>query len=305
MRIGRVHPRWVAGSAVAGLVVAMVAVTAPLASSTSGAATNRVTKPTPCVGQLRFARNEPSRVLPLGPNAVHGYTRTYCADFSGTTLPPGWDTFQGQPKGDSDGMFERWHVRIRGGALRINTYRDPLLKWRWVTGGVCQCGRSRAYGAYFIRARITAAGASAIALLWPKNNSWPPEVDFLETWQQPTYSTSTLHFPIHGNPGDHKIQKRIKMNLTAWRTWGVTWTPTSMKFTVGTYTYWTITNRAEIPHLAMTLDLQQQSWCGIFVGGCPVHASSMLVDWVAEFVPNQYLHQHVTRATPTIPRLTP
>jgi hypothetical protein len=286
----------------------MIAGTAPLSSSDSGAATNHVVV-LPCDGSPLLASKEPSKELPLGPHALRGYTRVYCQDFPSTALPKGWDTFVGQPKGDPDSMFERWHVRIRGGLLRINTYRDPLLKWKWVTGGVCQCGLSRTYGAYFIRARITAPGASAIALLWPKNNSWPPEVDFLETWQQPNSSTSTLHFPIAGNPGDHKIQRRIKANLLGWRTWGVTWTPRTIKFTVGTYTYWTVTDPTEIPRLLMTLDLQQQSWCGIFLGGCPVHASSFLIDWVAEFVPNwDHPHPYTTRPTsyatrPTIPSL--
>lgn len=303
MRDRRLQGRWMVAGAAAGLILSMIAVTSPLASSASGAATNHVTAPAPCIGSPKSAKWEPSKQLPLGPNAIHGYTRIYCNDFPGTTLPKGWDTFSGAPKGDPDSMFARWHVRIRSGILRLNTYRDPLEKYKWVTGGVCDCGLARAYGAYFVRARITAPGASAIALLWPKNNEWPPEVDFLETWQQPTLSTSTDHFPIPGNPGDHKVQKRLHINLMTWRTWGVTWTPTSIKFTVGTYNYWTITNRAEIPHLEMTLDLQQQSWCGIFLGGCPVHASSMLIDWVTVFIPNTLIHQHTSRTRPTIPDL--
>jgi hypothetical protein len=281
-----------------GLILSMIAGTAPLSPSASGAATNHVTPYAPCLGAPVLAGKEPSKVLPLGPHAIRGYTRTYCNDFSGAVLPKGWDTFAGQPKGDPDSVFERWHVRVRAGILRINTYRDPLLKWKWVTGGVCQCGLARTYGAYYVRSRITAAGASAIALLWPRNNAWPPEIDFLETWQQPTSSTSTLHYPIPGNPGDHKVQKKVKINMTAWHTWGVTWTPREIKFTVGTYTYWTISDPAEIPRIGMTLDLQQESWCGVFIGGCPVHASSFLVDWVAEFVPN-WDHPHASSTLPT------
>lgn len=300
MRGRTLQSRWLVAGAGAGLILAMMAVTVPLSTSASGAATNHAKLPPPCTGAPIYAGKEPSKVLPLGPNAIHGYTRTYCNDFPGTALPSGWDTFSGAPKGDPDSYFARWHVRIRGGILRLNTYRDPLMKYKWVTGGVCQCGLARAYGAYFVRARITAAGASAIALLWPKDNQWPPELDFLETWQQPSSSTSTDHFPVPGEPGDHKTQKRLKMNLLAWRTWGVIWTPDSIRFTVGNFTYWTVTNRLEIPHLRMTLDIQMQSWCGIFVGGCPVHASSMLVDWVALFVPDWALHP-ASRARPVIP----
>jgi hypothetical protein len=303
MTMRKLQSRLLVSGAGVGLMLAMIAGSTPLSTSASGAATNHVVTTAPCTGSPLFAGKEPSKVLPLGPRAVRGDTRTYCQDFPGTVLPTGWDTFQGAPKGDPLSEFERWHVRVRGGILRINTYRDPLLNWKWVTGGVCQCGLARRYGSYFVRARITAAGASAIALLWPKNNTWPPEVDFLETWQQPTYTTSTLHFPVRGSPGDHKVQKRLKLGLTAWHTFGVTWTPNSIKFSVGKYVYWTVTTRAEIPVTSMTLDLQQESWCGIFVGGCPVHASSLLVDWVAEFVPNQYLHQSVSRSRPVIPDL--
>jgi len=301
MRVRRFHSRWLAGGAAAGTLLATIAVTIPLASGTSGAVTvGTIAAGLQCGSPLTLAA-EPSRVMPLGQNALPGYTRAYCNDFPGRALPPGWDTFAGQPKGDPASMWEPWHVNVRAGVLRLNTYRDPLLKYKWVSGGVCQCGVSRTYGAYFVRTRITGGGASAVALLWPKDNSWPPEVDFLETWELPNNSTSTLHFPIQNNPGDHKIQKHVKMNMLAWHTWGVIWTPTYMKFSVGTYTYWTITDRTEIPKIVMTLDLQQQSWCGIFPGGCPAYATSMLVDWIVEYVPTRVAGTRVTSSRPTIP----
>jgi len=300
MTVRKVHSRWLAGGMGAVMLLATIAVTVPLTPSASGATMVGPFATTDTCGSPASAALEPSKVLPLGPNAIAGFTRVYCNDFPGTALPLGWETFTGQPKGDAASMWEPWHVKVRDGILRLNTYRDPLLNWRWVSGGVCQCGVSRLYGAYYVRARITAVGPSAIALLWPKDNSWPPEVDFLETWQHPTSSTSTLHFPVASKPGDHKVQKRVAVNLLGWHTYGVIWTPTSIKFSVGTYTYWTITDTTQIPVTSMTLDLQQQAWCGIFVGGCPAYAASMLVDWVAEFVPKK-LSPHVSAARPTIP----
>jgi hypothetical protein len=45
-----------------------------------------------------------------------------------------------------------------------------------------------------------------------------------------------------------------------------------------------VSSLAQIPDLPMTLDLQQQTWCGL-QPECPTRPSTLLVDWVAVYTP--------------------
>jgi hypothetical protein len=47
----------------------------------------------------------------------------------------------------------------------------------------------------------------------------------------------------------------------------------------------TVAVPSEIPNQAMTLDLQQQTWCTLGTA-CPTSPQSMDIDWVAEYTPN-------------------
>ena len=106
----------------------------------------------------RSAAIEPSRQLP--PRSLRGYALVYCEDFRGSQLPRGWFKFDGVPGGDPSGMFLPSHVKVAGGLLRLNTYRDAEANHNWATGGVCQCGLARTYGAYFVRSRGTSAATT-------------------------------------------------------------------------------------------------------------------------------------------------
>jgi Glycosyl hydrolases family 16 len=241
------------------------------------------------------AADEPSGTPPLAPKVLPGWTRVYCTDFLGTKLPPGWDTFRGRPKGDPAGTWAPSHVKVADGMLDLTTARDKSYGDAWVSGGACLCGAARLYGAFFVRSRLTHGGPASIQLLWPKDNRWPPEVDFYESWQYPDTNTFTDHF----GRVDHKIQGWLKVNQTKWHTWGVFWTPTRLVFVVdwgvGDWGVWgTLRTKGEMPSIPMTLDLQQQSWCGV-APACPTQTSSMLVDWVTVFAP--------TSASSAIPRL--
>jgi hypothetical protein len=237
-------------------------------------------------GSPSTASAEPSGVLPLGPYTFTGWTRSYCNDFAGTKLPKGWDRFSGVPKGDPDGLWATSHVTVSDGVLSINTYRDPAYGDAWVSGGVCECGHPLTYGAFYVRSRLTSGGTSGIELLWPKDNQWPPEVDFFESWQHASVNTFTVHY----SSADHIKQGWLHANLSKWHTWGVIWLPHEIEFVidwgVDHWEIWgRITSRAAIPAIPMTLDLQQQTWCGI-LPACPTRPSSLLVDWVEEFVPD-------------------
>lgn len=222
--------------------------------------------------------SEPSGLAPTGPNAVAGYSLSYVSDFIGTTVPKGWYVFTGVPGGDPGGQFGLRHVTLNHGILSLNAWRDRQYKYHWVTGGLCQCGLKKVHGAYFVRSRVTGAGPTAVELLWPYSNKWPPEIDFNESAGSLTSSSSTIHW----SPVDHIEQRHIAINMTQWHTWGLVWTPSSVSYIVDGQVWGSITNRYEITRVPMTLDLEQIALCSLH-RECPTHPVSMQVDWVTEY----------------------
>jgi hypothetical protein len=224
------------------------------------------------------SKTEPSTFAPPSATALPGYTQSYVNDFTGTTLPPGWDIFTGLPGGDPGGHFGISHVVVGNGMLSLNTFRDPSWYNRWVTGGVCQCGVSRKYGAYFVRSRVTGAGPTEVELLWPTSNTWPPEIDFNETGGSIVSTSSSAHY----GATNHIVGRHIDINMTLWHTWGVIWTKNELTYTVDGRVWGVVNGAQNISAVPMTLDLEQRQECEEN-RQCPTVPESMEVDWVAEY----------------------
>ena len=222
----------------------------------------------------------PSGYAPPTATELAGFTQSAVADFSGSTLPSGWQVYSGKPGGDPGAQFGgAAHVSVAGGILSLNTFKDPNYGNAWVTGGLCDCGFSQTYGAYFVRSRVTGAGPTNVELLWPANNSWPPEIDFNETDGSSNFSTATTHY----SPSNTQDQVKLSnIDMTQWHTWGVLWTPKGIMYTVDGKVWGSDTNAAAIPNLPMTLDLQQQTWCSSG-WACPTAPQSMQIDWAAQY----------------------
>ncbi len=227
--------------------------------------------------------SEPSGEAPPSPTGFPGYVETYEQDFSGTTLPTGWTTFDGTDSLDNDTgeQFASTHDVVGDGVLSLNTWMDPAYGDEWVTGGLCRCQDSNTYGAYLVRSRQTGPGPTVVFLLWPTDQVWPPEIDFNETVGVTNATTATV---IWGDSGGQRLQSQVPLNIdmTLWHTWGVIWTPTTILFTVDGKVWGQFSVASEIPNVPMTLHLQTQTWC-VFNYACPTGPQSTLVDWVAEF----------------------
>ena len=223
---------------------------------------------------------EPSGFAPPAPSALPCYTLSYVTDFTGGQLPTGWTAFAGVPGGDPGGQFGPHHVFVSGGDLLLATYRDSSYRGRWVTGGLCQCGISHVYGAYFVRSRLTGPGPNEVQLLWPANDHWPPEIDFNET---PTSigTSATVHWSVANH-----IQQWFSphTNMLAWHTWGVIWSAHQIIYTLDGHEWGFIASTAEIPKVPMRLDLEQRTMCTTHLQ-CPQYPTDMQVDWVAEYQP--------------------
>jgi beta-glucanase (GH16 family) len=136
------------------------------------------------------------------------------------------------------------------------------------------------YGAYFVRSRQTGPGPNEVQLLWPVTNTWPPEIDFNETGASDVKTTETVHWGAQ-NTMDHG---NIQLNMLRWHTWGVVWTPNYVAFIVDGRVWAREITPANIPSVPMDLNLEQRALCTVG-RQCPKKNVSMLVDWVAEYIP--------------------
>ena len=193
-------------------------------------------------------------------------------------MPPGWFKFSGVPEGDPSGLFVRSHVSVSGGHLSLTVTRRPHHPSTWASAGICHCGRPRRYGAFFVRSRVTGGGPDEIDLLWPAARVWPPEVDFNESVAHTGSSTWSVHY----GGTDHVVHGATRIDLLLWHTWGVIWAPSFIRFLVDGHPWGAVTSRSQIPHQPMTLDIQNQTFCGRGTE-CPKRPVTMQVDWVAEY----------------------
>jgi hypothetical protein len=223
------------------------------------------------------ATREPSGLAPLRASALPGFRRVFVDDFHSNHLSNHWSLFAGEPGGDPGAQWSPSHVRVSGGVLTLNAWRDAGYGGRWVTGGLCACQHPQTYGAFFVRARLSGPGATFVGLLWP-TMGWPPEIDFTETYGSTSHSMATVHF------GSRNAQRHseVQVDMTRWHTWGVIWTPRSIIFTLDGVEWGRVSSRNAIPRVPMTLHLQQQTWCALNFA-CPSTPDSVQIDWVEIF----------------------
>jgi beta-glucanase (GH16 family) len=172
--------------------------------------------------------------------------------------------------------------------LVLSAYRDRSQGGRWVTGGVSSSpGLVQTYGKYLVRFRMDAGiGVSHALLLFPADNTWPPEVDFSEN--NGTGSVGVLATLHYGATDQHQFQ-RLDVNVTQWHTLGVEWLPGSLTFTVDGRAWWEIRG-SQVPTVPMALDIQEATWpCTGSWGACPVPTTprtvKLDVDWVVAYAP--------------------
>jgi hypothetical protein len=213
-----------------------------------------------------------------------GYTQSYVTDFTGSSLPADWGSYAGPIEGDTGAYYAQSHVTVGSGMLQLNTWQDSNYGNNWVTGGTCLCGLpGQITGAYFVRSRLTGAGATEVELLVPDANVWPPELDFNESFGATNMTSATDHYD--GSSDLTVYETLSNVDLTQWHTWGLIWTPTELIYTIDGTVWGTVTNESAIPTIPMHLSLQQQTWCASN-WACPSAPSSLDVDWVAEYSAN-------------------
>ncbi len=266
---------------------------APPTTTTTSAPPTTTTSPPPTTTTTGSSPNvaypigtadssDQSGYSPPSASALRGYRQSYVTTFTGSSLPPNWFLYEGVPQGDSSGQFDRAHVTVSGGLLRINTYQDPNFNNEWVTGGTSLSGvPGQLYGAYFVRSRMTGPGPTGVELLWPDAPVWPPEIDFNETYGTTSSTSATVHY----TSSNTQIPRSLNIDMTQWHTWGVIWTANSIIYTVDGSVWGSVTTPSAIPDTPMHISLQSQTWCSSGFA-CPTTPQSMEVDWVAQYQAN-------------------
>jgi beta-glucanase (GH16 family) len=179
-------------------------------------------------------------------------------DFSGS-LAPHWSAYQGSPACCRATTWKTSEVAVKDGRLVLTTQRDS--RGQWIAGGVSAAGwpaAVRTYGKYVARIRVDKGqGISAVALLWPKSNAWPPEIDYYELSGADgdrTQETATAHRA----PDDAKQQSVYQGDLTQWHTVSMEWLPTSITYFVDNKVIGRVTDPSYIPHEPMWPAFQMQ-----------------------------------------------
>lgn len=227
------------------------------------------------------------QAMPTG--VIPGWREVFSDNFPGPGLNrANWRLYHGQPGGDPAGWFEPSHVRVSQGMLVVSAYRDPNRGERWATGGLSSSpGLVQTYGKYLVRFRMDkGVGVGHAMVLFPANNTWPPEIDFSEDNGGARNSTLAT---VHYGASDHHVASKIAVDLTQWHTLGVEWLPARVVFTLDGRDWYQLAGRA-VPAVPMTLDIQTQTWpCSGTWGVCPDTRTPpvvrLQVDWVVAYAP--------------------
>jgi len=227
-------------------------------------------------------------VAPTG--NLPGWSLVYSQNFTGNSLPNGWGAYSGEPGGDSFGYWDPDNVTVSNGELHfgVTPNDDPMRSNTYSTGGVAFSGEAQTYGMYLVRMKgdyEPVLEISNIALLWPADNSWPPEIDFYEDGGGTRDSFKANLHP--GADGDDCciIHQPTSANGAAWHTYGVAWTPETITYTIDGKP-WASVSRQDIaapgewPSTNMYLALQSQNLGPAQPAG---RIETMTVEWVAEY----------------------
>jgi beta-glucanase (GH16 family) len=233
------------------------------------------------------ASTSPSGVsVPKGD--LPGWKQVMAEDFTGSTLPTGWGSYEGQPGGEPNGNWLHSHTVVGNGVMTLAGYQDA---GKFTTGGVMASGASignLTYGKYEVRFKIAKGhGVKYAALLWPVSEHWPVdgEIDFAEDGGgDRDTSTGTIHYGADNS----QIQKTATGDFSTWTTMGVEWTPSKVVYTMNGQPWATVTG-SSVPHTAMNLAIQTQAGtCGSWAGAtCPDSTTpahvDMQVDWAVAY----------------------
>lgn len=177
---------------------------------------------------------------------AHTYT------FPGTTLSSDWGVYNTTNTSTPNARVPSL-VTVSDGALHVTTSGAK-------GSGLCLCRVASdvyaAYGRWDVRARAGANADHGFAiLLWPHTGTWPQagEIDLAEF---PGATRSVLQTTVHYSTTNRQYTSFTSGDFTAWHTYSVIWTPTSLTYLLDDVPVMTVTDPAAIPSGPMQLAMQ-------------------------------------------------
>jgi len=265
----------------------------PSASPTKNTTPGRTTKTTTVTSVTNLATVQSVSGLAMPSGNITGWKQVFADDFSGPYLSSKWFAYGGQPGGDPGGYWSPSHVNLVNGQLVLRGYRDSRFSNKFVTGGVSTAhGFVQTYGKYLVRFRMDAgAGIAHAIMLWPADNSWPPEIDFSEDNGAAPRAvvTSTLHY-TSPTKFDYMVHRTTEVDFSQWHTLGVEWLPGQVTYTLDGV-QWATVSDSHVPSIPMAIAMQTQAWsCGTNTWEtCPDSTTpaevDLDVDWVVAYSP--------------------
>jgi len=151
-----------------------------------------------------------------------------------------WTRYNGVPACCPTSLWVRENVVVQNGELQLRGLRQPGSDV-FHTAGVSLPHLDLTYGRWRIRSRFDkGVGLKQCALLWPAEGFQPPEIDFAESNTndgERTRMTATLHYPPVRND---MIHNSVAVDFSEWHTWGVTWRPGVIGYTLDGKTWATV-----------------------------------------------------------------
>ena len=228
-----------------------------------------------------------------------GWRQIFFDNFDRCSLGDQWGTYEGQPGGNPVGRWDPAMVSLSDGMLHLTGKQSG---GDWVSGGVSNFPVTQLYGRWEVRMRAQpSADLSYHMLLWPKDEEWPPEIDFAESVSSDRSSTEAW---IHWKDADGqnaKTNARIDGDFTQWHTVGVEWLPGIVRYLLNGKVWAEVRSDTMVSKTPMWLALQveagacerREDW-----GMSPCAASEprpdssvVEVDWVVVYRPNGDVYQ--------------
>jgi hypothetical protein len=263
----------------------------PAVAPTAGVAPAALTTPEAVEAEQRLhPRAAPPRasrhrrspdVIPLG-DLPH-WKQVLAQDFTSSSLPPGWEAYEGRPGGNRNGWWDPAQVRLRYADLHVyGAWRDG----RFVTGGLMATGSAMTYRKYEVRFRVDRApGVKYAQLLWPSRGTWPQagEIDFAE---DAGGARDTAAATLHYGRGNTQVQRHVRADFSVFQTVGVEWTPGRLVYTLNGRPWATIVS-PHVPSGPMRLALQLEAGRGDRWTPAPSSSTppkvALVVDWVVAY----------------------
>jgi len=247
--------------------------------------------PNPATASPCAAENSPSGVeSPVADE--QGWTLRFTDDFNRCDLGEDWSAYTGQPGGNPNSRWDASMVTLDDGVLDLRASKQTD---GWITGGVSNYPVTQQYGRWLVRMRADpSADVSYHMLLWPQNETWPPEIDFAESVSGDRSEMSAFLHWVDADGANAKTNAEINGEFSQWHTVGVEWGPGIVRYLIDGKVWAQADSGTMVPDTPMWLALQAEAgacerrvdW-GMSpctgVGELHPDELSVQIDWVAVY----------------------